>query len=242
MPDLLLELFSEEIPARMQVRAARDLERLLVGSLSDQGLLFESARSFAGPRRLSVAIGGLPATQKDRVEERKGPRVGAPEKAVQGFLKSAGVTLEECQQRSDEKGNFYVAIIARKGRATAEVLAGLIPDAITRVPWPKSMRWGSGSFRWVRPLHSILATFDGEVVGFEIAGLRSGKLTHGHRFLASQSIEVRHFDDYEQKLRKGFVILDHAERRDAIVNEARQKAFAQGLEVVPDDGLLDEVA
>jgi glycyl-tRNA synthetase beta chain len=242
MPDLLLELFSEEIPARMQVRAARDLERLLVGGLSDQGLLFESARSFAGPRRLTVAIGGLPATQNDRVEERKGPRVGAPEKAIQGFLKSAGVTLEECQQRSDDKGNFYVAIIARKGRATAEVLAAIIPDAIARLPWPKSMRWGNGSFRWVRPLHSILATFDGEVVKFDIAGLRSGNITRGHRVLGSQSIEVRHFDDYESKLQKAFVVIDHAERRDAILNEARQKAFAQGFEIVPDDGLLDEVA
>src|SRR5579872_6703760 len=158
MPDLLLELFSEEIPARMQVRGAKELERLLVGALSDRGLLFESIRSFAGPRRLALAIGGLPGQQPDRVEEKKGPRVGAPEKAIQGFLKSAGVTLEQCEQRSDDKGAFYVAIIARKGRATADVLAEIIPDAINRLPWPKSMRWGSGSFRWVRPLHSIVAT------------------------------------------------------------------------------------
>src|SRR5690348_14477511 len=242
MPDLLLELFSEEIPARMQVRAARELERLLIGGLSDHGLLFESVRSFAGPRRLTVAIGGLPGTQKDRIEERKGPRAGAPEKAIQGFLKSAGVSLEQCQQRSDEKGNYYVAVIARKGRATAEVLAEIIPEAISRLPWPKSMRWGSGSFRWVRPLHSILATFDGQVVEFEIAGLRAGNITHGHRFLAPAAFEIRHFDDYESKLRKSFVMIDHTERRDAILNEARQKAFAQGLEIVPDDGLLDEVA
>jgi glycyl-tRNA synthetase beta chain len=242
MPDLLLELFSEEIPARMQVRAARELERLLIGGLSDHALLFESARSFAGPRRLTVAIGGLPGTQKDRIEERKGPRAGAPEKAIQGFLKSAGVSLEQCQQRSDEKGNYYVAVIARKGRATAEVLAEIIPDAISRLPWPKSMRWGSGSFRWVRPLHSIVATFDGEVVEFEIAGLRAGNITQGHRFLAPAAFEIRHFDDYESKLRKSFVMIDHTERRDAILNEARQKAFAQGLEIVPDDGLLDEVA
>ena len=242
MPDLLLELFSEEIPARMQVRAAKDLERLLVGGLSDHGLLFESVRSFAGPRRLTVAIGGLPATQKDRTEERKGPRAGAPEKAIQGFLKSAGVTLEQCQQRSDEKGDYYVAVIARKGRATADVLGEIIPDAISRLAWPKSMRWGSGSFRWIRPLHSILALFEGEVVQFEIAGLRGGNITHGHRFLASQALEIRHFEDYESKLRKAFVMIDHSERRDVILNEARQKAFAQGLEIVPDDGLLDEVA
>lgn len=242
MPDLLLELFSEEIPARMQVRAANELERLLVGALSDQGLLFESARSFAGPRRLTVAIGGLPVKQADRTDERKGPRVGAPEKAIQGFLKSAGVTLEQCEERSDEKGKFYVAAIQRRGRPTAEVLAEIIPEAIGKLPWPKSMRWGSGSFRWVRPLHSILATFEGEIVDFTVAGLRSGNITRGHRFLAPHEIEVRHFEDYEHRLRKAFVLIDYAERREIIANEARQKAFALGLEPARDEGLLDEVA
>jgi glycyl-tRNA synthetase beta chain len=242
MPDLLLELFSEEIPARMQVRAAKDLERLLVGALSDYGMLFEWARSFAGPRRLTVAIGSLPAKQPDRVEEKKGPRVDAPEKALQGFLKSAGVTLEQCQQRKDDKGAYYVATISRKGRPTMDVLAESIPDVISRVPWPKSMRWGSGSFRWVRPLHSIVAVFDGEVVKFEIAELRSGNVTRGHRFLAPQPIEVRHLEDYEKKLRRGFVIVDHSERRERIMNEATQKAFAIGLEPAKDDALLDELA
>ena len=242
MPDLLLELFSEEIPARMQVKAAKELERLLVGALSDHGLSFESVRSFAGPRRLTVAIGALPGKQPDRVEEKKGPRVGAPEKAIQGFLKSADVPLDQCEQRSDDKGNFYVARIARKGRGTAEVLAEIIPNAITGLPWPKSMRWGSGSFRWVRPLHAIVATFDGEIVPFDVAGVKSGNQTHGHRFLAPQVIEVRHFDDYESKLRKAFVTIDHGERREAILNEAKQKAFALGLEPAKDDGLLDELA
>lgn len=242
MPDLLLELFSEEIPARMQVRAAKELERLIVGGLSDRGLLFESIRSFGGPRRLTIAIGGLPGQQSDRVEEKKGPRVGAPEKAIQGFLKSAGVTLQQCETRSDEKGQFYVASIGRKGRPTTEVLAELIPEAITKLPWPKSMRWGSGTFRWVRPLHSILATFEGEVVSFEIAGLRSGNTTRGHRFHAPDPFEVRHFEDYGKKLRKAFVLIDHAERREIIVNDARQKAFALGMEPVGDEALFDEVA
>src|SRR5437868_12847759 len=190
MPDLLLELFSEEIPARMQGGAAKDLERLVVGALSDRGLLFEGAKAFAGPRRLTLAVAGLPAKQPDVKEERKGPRVGAPEKAIQGFLRSAGVTLEQCDQSSDDKGAYYVAKIARHGRSTADVLATIIPETIMRLPWPKSMRWGSGSFRWVRPLHAIVATFDGEVVQLDVAGLRSGNITRGHRFLSPQPIEV----------------------------------------------------
>ena len=186
MPDLLLELFSEEIPARMQTQAAKDLERLAVGALSDRGLLFDGAEAFAGPRRLTLAVAGLPAKQPDVSEERKGPRVGAPEKAVEGFLRSAGVKLEQCEKRDDGKGEFYVAVIARKGRATAEVLAEVLPETIAKLPWPKSMRWRSGDpVRWVRPLHSILATFDGEVVPFEFAGVRSGNKTLGHRFLSS---------------------------------------------------------
>ncbi len=153
MADLLLELFSEEIPARMQAQAAKDLERLVVGALSDRGLMFEGARSFAGPRRLTLSVIGLPAKQPDVSEERKGPRVGAPEKAIDGFLRSAGVTLEQCQKQSDAKGEFYVAVIARKGRATAEVIAEIVPEAMAKLPWPKSMRWGTGGdVRWVRPL------------------------------------------------------------------------------------------
>src|SRR5258708_31162621 len=163
MPDLLLELFSEEIPARMQVQASKDLERLIVGALSDRGFLFEAARAFAGPRRLTLALQGLPVKQPDVSEEKKGPRVGAPEKAIEGFLKSAGISLDQCEKRADAKGEFYVAVIARKGRAPAEGLAGILPETIAKLPCPKSMRWGEGIVRWVRRLHRIVATFDAAV-------------------------------------------------------------------------------
>ena len=231
MAGLLLELFSEEIPARMQGQAAKDLERLVVGGLSDRGLLFESARGFAGPRRLTLAIEGLPVKQPDTAEEKKGPRVGAPEKAIEGFLKSAGVTLDQCEKQSDAKGEFYVAVIQRKGRATAEVLAEILPEAIAKVPWPKSMRWGDGTARWVRPLHGIVSTFDGEVVPFAFAGVASGNVTYGHRFLSQGPVMVRRFEDYREKLHAAHVVLDAEERRENIVNEARQQAFALGLEL-----------
>jgi glycyl-tRNA synthetase beta chain len=242
MPDFLLELFSEEIPARMQVAAAKDLERLVVGGLSDRGLLFEGAKSFSGPRRLTLAIAGLPAKQPDTREERKGPRVGAPEKALEGFLRSAGVTLEQCDRQSDAKGEFYVAVIAREGRPTADVLAEIVPEAMAKLPWPKSMRWTAGTTRWVRPLHGIVATFDGEVVPFEFANVQSGNATLGHRFLSHGPIHVRRFEDYEKKLRDAHVILDAVERKEIILHEAKQRAFALGLELVEDEGLLDEIA
>lgn len=244
MPDLLLELFSEEIPARMQAQAAKDLERLVIGALSDRGLLFEAVRAFAGPRRLTLAISGLPVKQPDVKDERKGPRVDAPQKALDGFLRSAGVTLEQCQKQSDAKGEFYVAVIERKGRATAEVIAEIVPDAMAKLPWPKSMRWRVGeSVRWVRPLHSILCTFDGEVVPFEFAGVQSGNTTRGHRFLSDgKPIAVRRFDDYEAALKAAYVILDADERKQIIAHEAKQKAFALGLELIEDEGLLNEVA
>ena len=241
MPDLLLELFSEEIPARMQAQGAKDLERLVVGALSDRGLLFEAIRGFAGPRRLTLAIAGLPPKQPDVSEEKKGPRINAPEKAIEGFLKSAGITLDQCEKRADPKGDFYVAVIHRKGRAAADVLAEILPETIAKLPWPKSMRWGDGSFRWVRPLHSIVATFDGEIVPFEIAGVKSGNLTRGHRFLSEGDIAVRRFEDYEQKLRAAHVIVDGAERRETVLHEAKQKAFALGLELIDDEGLANEV-
>jgi glycyl-tRNA synthetase beta chain len=266
MPDLLLELFSEEIPARMQVQAAKDLERLVVGALSDRGLLFEGSKGFAGPRRLTLAVQGLPAKQADVSEERKGPRVNAPEKAIEGFLKSTGISLAQCEKRADPKGDFYVAMIHRKGRPTSEVLAEILPEAIAKLPWPKSMRWPQGepsvsftnsagqpvnqkgdtvefrsTVRWVRPLHEIVATLDGQVMSFEFASVLSGHTTWGHRFLSSGPIEVKRFDDYIEKLRAGHVILDAAERREIILNEARTKAFALGLEVVQDEGLANEV-
>jgi glycyl-tRNA synthetase beta chain len=242
MPDLLLELFSEEIPARMQGAAAKDMERLVVGALTDRGLLFEGAKCFAGPRRLTLVLAGLPARQPDVKEEKKGPRVGAPEKAIEGFLRSAGVTLDQCQKQSDAKGEFYVAVIERKGRATGEVLAEILPEAFAKLPWPKSMRFPGSAARWVRPLHGIVCTFDGEVVPFEFAGVTSGNATFGHRFLSKGPIEVRRFEDYERKLRDGHVILDAAERKEIILHEAKQKAFALGLELVEDVGLLEEVA
>jgi glycyl-tRNA synthetase beta chain len=242
MPDLLLELFSEEIPARMQGQAAKDLERLVVGALTDRGLLFEGVKAFAGPRRLTLAVAGLPAKQPDVSEEKKGPRITAPEKAIEGFLRSAGVSIEQCEKRDDGKGEFYVAVIARKGRATAEVLSEILPEAFAKLPWPKSMRFPGSSVRWVRPLHGIVATFEGEVVPFEFAGVKSGNTTFGHRFLSKGPIEVRHFEDYAAALKKAHVILDAAERKEIILHDAKQKAFALGLELIEDQGLLEEVA
>ncbi|MBI3678341.1 MAG: glycine--tRNA ligase subunit beta [Proteobacteria bacterium] len=242
MADLLLELFSEEIPARMQGQAAADLERLVVGALSDRGLMFEGVKGFAGPRRLTLAITGLPAKQPDVKEEKKGPRVGAPEKAIEGFLRSVGITLAQCQKQNDGKGEFYVAVIDRKGRATAEVLAEVLPEAFAKLPWPKSMRFPNSAVRWVRPLHSIVCTLDGEVVAFEFAGVKSGNTTLGHRFLSSGALEVRRFEDYERKLRDAHVVLDAAERKEIILHEVKQKAFALGLELIEDQGLLEEVA
>jgi glycyl-tRNA synthetase beta chain len=242
MSDLLLELFSEEIPARMQTQAAKDLERLVVGALSDRGLLFEAAKSFAGPRRLTLAIAGLPAKQPDVSEELKGPKVEAPQAALDGFLRKTGLTKEQLKIEKMPKGDVYIGVIARKGRATAEVLAEVLPEAFAELPWPKSMRFPGSPVRWVRPLHSIVCTFDGEVVPFEFAGVTSGNVTFGHRFLSKGAIEVRRFEDYEEKLRKAHVIVDAAERKEIIIHDARNKAFAQRLELVEDAGLLEEVA
>src|SRR3954471_21035300 len=242
MPDLLLELFSEEIPARMQAQAAKDLERLVVGALSDRGLLFEAVKSFAGPRRLTLAIAGLPAKQPDVSEELKGPKVDAPQAALDGFLRKTNLTKEQLRIDKTPKGEVYLGVVERKGRATAEVLAEILPETFAKLPWPKSMRFPGSSVRWVRPLHGIVCTFDGEVVPFEFAGVQSGNVTYGHRFLSHGPIEVRRFEDYEEKLRRAHVILDAAERKEIIVHEAKQKAFALGLELVDDAGLLEEVA
>ncbi|MEI9993729.1 MAG: glycine--tRNA ligase subunit beta [Rhizomicrobium sp.] len=245
MSDLLLELFSEEIPARMQAQAAKDLERLVVGALADRGLLFEGAKAFAGPRRLTLAVSGLPAKQPDVSEEKKGPRVNAPAKAIEGFLRSAGVTLADCEQRDDGKGPFYVAVIGLKGRATADVIAEFLPDVLAKLPWPKSMRWPQATnapVRWVRPLHSILCTLDGEVVEFAFAGVTADVTTRGHRFLSSGVIAAKRFDDYVAKLRAAHVILDAEERKAIIFEAVKQAAFIHGLEMIPDEGLLNEVA
>ncbi|WP_436642960.1 glycine--tRNA ligase subunit beta [Microbaculum sp. FT89] len=249
MPDLLLELFSEEIPARMQGRAAEDLRKLVTDALVDAGLTYESASAFATPRRLTLNVTGVPARSPDTREERKGPRVGAPDKALEGFLKAAGLaSIDEAKVESDpKKGEFYVAVIEKPGREATAVIADIVPDVIRRFPWPKSMRWGSGSLRWVRPLQSILCVFgpeteDTEVVDFEVDGLRSGRVTRGHRFMAPDTFEVRRFDDYVEKLEKAFVVLDPERRREIIRTDARTLAFAQGLEVVEDEGLVEEVA
>ncbi|MFM9865748.1 MAG: glycine--tRNA ligase subunit beta [Micropepsaceae bacterium] len=242
MPQLLLELFSEEIPARMQAAAARDLERLVVGGLTDRGFLNEGARSFATPRRLALVIEGLPAQQSDVREERKGPKVDAPDAAIQGFLRSTGLTKEQLKIQKDPKGDFYLAITERKGRPTPAVLAELIPDVIKPFPWPKSQRWGSGELTWVRPLHAIVCTFDGEVVPFEIGTVKSGNKTRGHRFLGNDPFEVRRFDDYVDKLKRAHVILAAADRKAQILHDAKQLAHAQNLELIEDDGLADEVA
>jgi glycyl-tRNA synthetase, tetrameric type, beta subunit len=243
MAELLLELFSEEIPARMQAQAAKDLERLVVGALSDRGLLFEGSKAFAGSRRLTLVATGLPTKQPDVSEEKKGPRVGAPEKAIEGFLRSAGVTLDQCEKRNDGKGEFYVAVIHRKGRETKEVLAEILPECFAKLPWPKSMRWiPNNPVRWVRPLHSILCVFDGDVVPFEFAGVQSGSTTKGHRFLSAGVINAKTFEIYRNDLKHHHVMLDAEERKETILADAKNKAFALGLELIEDRGLLDEVA
>jgi glycyl-tRNA synthetase beta chain len=254
MPDLLLELFSEEIPARMQARAAEDLRKMVTERLVDAGLVYEGATAFATPRRLALAVQGIPARQPDLTEEKKGPRVGAPEAAVQGFLKSAGLAsiAEAAIQKDPKKGDFYVALIEKPGRAAIDVLAEILPVVIRTFPWPKSMRWGersarSGALAWVRPLHSIIATFGPEtetpdVVPFTVDGIAAGNATHGHRFLAPRVIHARHFDDYAAKLERAKVVLDPARRRDIILTDAKHLAFAQGFELVEDQALLEEVA
>jgi len=243
MADLLLELFSEEIPARMQVQAAKDLERLVVGALSDRGLLFEGVRAFSGPRRLTLAMSGLPAKQPDVKEELKGPKVDAPAAALDGFLRKTGLTKEQLKVEKTPKGDVYLAVIDRKGRDTIEVLAEILPDCFAKLPWPKSMRFPGSPVRWVRPLHGIVCMFDGEVVPFEFAGVTSGNTTMGHRFLSDgKPIKVRHFDDYEKALHDAHVILDAQQRKAIIFEELKAAAFVRGLELIPDEGLLDEVA
>jgi glycyl-tRNA synthetase beta chain len=254
MPDLLIELFSEEIPARMQAKAADDLRRMVTDKLVAEGLVYEGAKAFATPRRLALTVHGIPARQADLKEERKGPRVGGPEAAVAGFLKATGLSsLDEAQiQRDPKKGDFYVSLIEKPGRATIDVLAEIIPVIVRTFPWPKSMRWGarsakSGSLSWVRPLHAITATFgleteEPDVVKFAVDGIESGQTTFGHRFMAPQAISVRRFEDYEAKLLEAKVVLDPERRKDTIVTDAKTLAQAQNLELVEDQGLLDEVS
>jgi glycyl-tRNA synthetase beta chain len=249
MPDLLLELFSEEIPARMQTRAAQDLKKGITDRLVDAGLVYEGAKAFVTPRRLALHVAGIPTRSPDVNEERKGPRVGAPEKALEGFLRGAGLaSIDEAEIASDpKKGDFYLAKITKPGRNAEDVIAQAVKEVVETFPWPKSMRWGNGSLKWVRPLHSILCTFGPEtedpvVVPIEVAGIISSNTTQGHRFHAPERFSVRRLDDYQTKLEAAKVVLDTERRKAIIETEAKNLAFAQGLELVEDPGLLDEVA
>jgi glycyl-tRNA synthetase beta chain len=274
MPDLLLELFSEEIPARMQARAAEDLRKAVTDRLVEAGLVYDGAKAFVTPRRLALSVHGVPARQPDVREEKKGPRVGAPENAIAGFLKAAGLkSVGEAKVQPDKKGDFYVAVIEKPGLPAIQVIARILLDVLRHFPWPKSMHWGKPIrevlpdvetaismvqtiegvtyvskdwLRWVRPLRSIVATFgpeteDPEIVPIEINGIRAGNETRGHRFLAPQAFTVRRLADYMQKLDQAKVVLDAERRRNIILTEAKQLAFAQGLELVEDEGLLAEV-
>src|SRR5882757_7523049 len=254
MPDLLLELFSEEIPARMQAKAAEDLKKMVTDRLVDAGLVYEGARAFATPRRLTLFVQGVPAKQPDLKEEKKGPRVGAPEGAIAGFLKGAGLASigEATIQKDPKKGDFYVALTEKPGRPAIDVIGEFLQVVLRTFPWPKSMRWGeasaqAGSLEWVRPLHAIVATFGPEteepdIVHVATGGITSGNTTYGHRFLAPGPIKVRHFDDYVMSLEKAKVVLDPARRKEIILNDAKNLAFAQGFELVEDEALLNEVA
>jgi glycyl-tRNA synthetase beta chain len=266
MPDLLLELRSEEIPARMQRKAAGDLKKLVTDALVEAGLTYEGAREYWTPRRLTLDIRGLTARSADQREERKGPRTDAPEGAIAGFLRGAGLSsISEAQVVNDpKKGDFYVAVISRPGRPAEEIIAEVMPGIIRNFPWPKSMRWGAASMpkgarfagidgkgpeslRWVRPLQSIVCVFGPEhdetqVIPFEIDGLTASNITYGHRFHAPDAITVRRFDDYVTSLEKAKVMLDADRRKDVILHDARDLAFANGLELVEDEGLLEEVS
>ncbi|ACI94057.1 glycyl-tRNA synthetase, beta subunit [Afipia carboxidovorans OM5] len=254
MPDLLFELFSEEIPARMQAKAADDLRKMVTDKLVAEGLVYDGAKAFATPRRLALTVHGLPGRQPDLKEERKGPKVGAPDAAIQGFLKATGLaSLDEAKiQKDPKKGDFYIALIEKTGRPAIDVIAEILPVVVRTFPWPKQMRWGersakSGALTWVRPLHSIVATFgleteDPDVVTFDVGGIKAGQVTRGHRFMAPAEFSVRRFEDYVAKLDAAKVMLDPQRRRDTILADAKQLAFAQGYELVEDDALLEEAA
>jgi glycyl-tRNA synthetase beta chain len=239
MPQFLLELFSEEIPARMQPGAARDLERMAADRLKAAGLTYEALTTFAGPRRLTLVVEGLPAATPDREEELQGPKASAPEQALEGFLRKTGLTRDQLVERD----GVLFAVISSKGRATAELIPEMVDQIVRGFPWPKSMRWGSGTLRWVRPLKRIVALFDGHVVPFEVEGVHSGDLTEGHRFLGSgKPFAVRDFEDYRKRLEREYVRLDVVDRKLDILDRAQKVCSDRGLALVDDDGLLDEVA
>ncbi len=239
MPQLLLELFSEEIPARMQAQATRDLERMVRDGLSAAGLITEGMKAFAGPRRLALVIEGLPVAQADRDEEVKGPRVASPDQAIDGFLRKTGLTREQLSERD----GVWFGRIQTAGRPTVEIIAELVEATVRGFPWPKSMTWGSGKLRWVRPLQRILCVFDREVVPISFEGLTAGDLSQGHRFMGSGNVfRARDFDEYREALLGHYVVLDVEERKERILEGARTLCFARNLELVEDDGLLEEVA
>ena len=254
MPDLLLELFSEEIPSRMQRKAAGDLRSAVANALVDAGLTYEGAKEYWTPRRLTLDIRGLTAKSADIREEKKGPRTDAPEQAIAGFLRGAGLqSVDQAQIKNDpKKGDFYIAVIEKPGRDAADIIAEVMPGIIKNFPWPKSMRWGehssqSGSLKWVRPLQSMICLFgpeteEMEIVPFEVDGIKAGNTTRGHRFMAPTEFSVQRFDDYAAKLEKAHVMLDADMRKETIETEAKNLAFAQGLELVDDPKLLEEVS
>jgi glycyl-tRNA synthetase beta chain len=246
MPDLLIELFSEEIPARMQGKAAQDLKKLMTDGLVEAGLTYSGAEAFSTPRRLALTVHGLSAESPTLREERRGPKVGAPDKALEGFMRGAGVTRNQLEEREEKKGAFYYATVVTPGRPAAEIVAEQLEKTVRTFPWPKSMRWGAGSLRWVRPLHRILCLLTDEAgdhpIDLDIDGIKAGQTTEGHRFMGDGAFEVTGFEDYETRLKRAFVILDPQARADAIWHDATNMAFARGLEVVEDHGLLREVA
>ncbi|NDA29877.1 MAG: glycine--tRNA ligase subunit beta, partial [Alphaproteobacteria bacterium] len=245
MPDLLIELLSEEIPARMQRRASLDFEKLLTDGISELGLSYESSAAFTTPRRLVLVLENVSNKSLGRSEERRGPRTDAPEKAIQGFLKSTGFDLSQLEVRQEKKGEFYYATFQTKGRAAADVISVVLEKIIRNFPWPKSMRWGETSLKWVRPLHSIVCILyddDGsKIVDINIEGISSGDKTYGHRFMGSGEFSVTSFEDYAAKLKKNYVVLDPSERAEIILQEMKNQAFAQGLELINDLSLLNEV-
>ncbi|WGT49352.1 glycine--tRNA ligase subunit beta [Thioclava nitratireducens] len=246
MPDLLIELFSEEIPARMQPKAREDLKKLITDGVVEAGLTYASAGAFSTPRRLTLTVEGLTANSPTLREERKGPRTDAPEKAIEGFLRSTGLTMDQLEARDDKKGQVYFAVIEKPGRPATEIVAEVLEKTIRNFPWPKSMRWGEGNLRWVRPLHSILAILTDEagatVVPLDVDGIKAGDTTRGHRFMAPDLLQVSGYESYAKQLKAAKVMLDPNERAEAIDHDAAQMAFAKGWEVVPDKGLLAEVS
>ncbi len=246
MPDLLIELFSEEIPARMQLRAAEDLKKRITDGVVEAGITYAGAAAFSTPRRLTLTLQGVLSESPTLKEELKGPRVDAPEQAIEGFLRGAGLTKDQLEIRDEKKGQVYFAVVEKPGRPAADIIAEVLENTIRNFPWPKSMRWGSGSLRWVRPLHSIICILSDESgttpVALDIDGIIAGDKTQGHRFMSNGSFAVSGFDDYAAKLKRVHVILDPTERQEMIWQDATNMAFANGLEVVDDRGLLAEVA